>query len=338
MNEYKNYMAGVNLGHWISQYGGKSEAHFDSYIVESDFARMKQWGLDHIRLPVDYFFFDNGQGEFSEQRLAYIDNVIKYCGKYGLNVVLDLHHAPGFFFGDGAKNNLFTDRGSQEHFIKIWKMFSQRYKSEGDSLRFELLNELVWENSDPWNRLWQETADAILGISPDRRIIVGGNNYNNVRELANLAVSDDEHILYTFHFYEPFIFTHQRAQWIDWNRNYTKPVSFPFRAQEHLPFFGGSVPKNMQKYSEIGKDFIRDYMEPALEFSAKSGKSLYCGEYGVIANADDESAANWLSDMADVLVPLGFGRAVWSYRGFSNITSPDNDTFNAKMVEAISRR
>ena len=68
-------------------------------------------------------------------------------------------------------------------------MFAERYSSEGDNLIFELLNELVWENSDPWNVLWQETAAEIHKISPTRRIIVGGNFWNSVNELRNLALT-----------------------------------------------------------------------------------------------------------------------------------------------------
>ena len=49
------YMTGCNLGHWISQYGRKGAEHWDTYITEPDFARMADWGVDHIRLPVDYF-------------------------------------------------------------------------------------------------------------------------------------------------------------------------------------------------------------------------------------------------------------------------------------------
>lgn len=337
MNLQNGYMAGANLGHWLSQYGGKGEEHFDTYITEPDFARMAEWGLDHVRLPVDYFFFETAPGEYSEKRLSYIDNVIRFCGKYGLNTVLDLHHAPGFFFGDGAKNDLFTNRASQERFIGIWKFFAERYRGEGDNLRFELLNELVWENSDPWNALWQEAAEAIHSISPERRIIVGGNFYNNVGQLKNLTVSRDERILYTIHFYEPFIFTHQRASWMEQTRSYVKPVSYPFNPEEHTGFFGGNIPAYFRGYSEINRAFLDDYLKPAVEFSEKTGKSLYCGEYGVIANASPDSAAHWLSDMADMLLSHGFGRAVWSYRGFSSITSQDNKTFDHNMAEAVAR-
>ncbi|NLZ37533.1 MAG: glycoside hydrolase family 5 protein [Clostridiales bacterium] len=334
------YMAGANLGHWISQYGNRDENHWDNYIQETDIARMKSWGLDHIRLPVDYFIFekDESPGVYLDKGLAYIDKTILWCKKYSMNMVLDLHHAPGYFFGDGNKNLLFTDLASQKRFLDIWKMFAERYKNEGDNLIFELLNELVWSDSSSWNELWQKAVECILKISPQRRIIVGGNNYNSINELKNLTVSENDRVLYTFHFYEPFLFTHQRAPWVENNRRWQKSVTYPYNPEDHLEYYGGRLPDSYKGRKLIDKNFIESYMSPAFEFSEKYGKTLYCGEYGVISNADDESAVRWLSDMADVLLNHGIGRAVWSYRGFSSITSNDNQSFNPKMVEAISRK
>ena len=340
MKPLEGYMAGANLGHWISQYGNKSKEHWDNYIRESDLARMKGWGMDHVRVPVDYFLFesDDAPGVYDESGLGYIDNVLGWCKANGMNMILDLHHAPGFFFGNGAKNDLFTNRKSQERFINIWKFFARRYNDEGDNLIFELLNELVWDSAEPWNKLWREAADEILKLSPHRRIIVGGNHYNNVNELKNLTVDPDERIIYTFHFYEPFVFTHQRAGWMEHTRNYTKPVAYPFAPEEHTGFFGGQVPDYFKGLELIDKRFLERYMQPVFDFVDATDKTVYCGEYGVIANADPASAARWLSDMADLLLSHGIGRAVWSYRGFSAITSPDNQSCDAAMVDAVARR
>jgi len=124
---YKNdgYIAGVNLGHWISQYGSYasySHEHFKTYIQEKDIARIASWGMDHLRLPVDYPIFesDENPGVFMESGLQYIDNCLEWCKKNGINLVLDLHHAPGFFFGHGEKNSLLENSEMQDRFINIW--------------------------------------------------------------------------------------------------------------------------------------------------------------------------------------------------------------------------
>ena len=44
----------VNLGGWLSQYPAYDPQHFESFITADDIKRMADWGMDHVRLPVDY--------------------------------------------------------------------------------------------------------------------------------------------------------------------------------------------------------------------------------------------------------------------------------------------
>ncbi len=341
MIKFEGYMAGVNFGHWISQYGTKSHEHFNSYIQESDVARLKEWGIDHVRLPVDYFLFedDDNEGVYKESGLIYIDNCLAWCKKYGINVILDLHHAPGYFFGKTAEENtLMTKESSKQRFINIWEFFAKRYKEYKDELVFELLNELVWENSDPWNKLWPRVVAVIHSITPDRKIIVGGNHYNNIKELVNLEITNNPNVFYTFHMYQPFIFTHQQAGWVEAMRNYKTQVKYPVSASEHADFFRGNVPDGLEKFDPAGKEYLRDYLRPAIEFIKKTGKPLYCGEYGVIANADIESAVKWHEDLSDLFLEYGIGRAVWSYRGFALVTDEDNEVISDELIRAISKK
>ena len=340
MPRLDGYMSGCNLGHWISQYGSKGAEHHDTYITEPDFRRMKEWGVDHVRLPVDYFLFESDEkpGEYRESGLAYIDSAIRWAKANGLNLVLDLHHAPGFFFGNGAKNDLFTSAESRARFIAIWTFFARRYAEEGDNVRFELLNELVWDNSDPWNELWQETAAAIHAITPERRIIVGGNRWNSVFELKNLYVSDNPNIMYTFHMYEPFLFTHQRASWVENNRNYTTPVRYPFAFDEHRAYYGDGIPYGMERGGMVDRGYLEKIFQPAVDFIEKNNRPLYLGEYGVISNGDTDSMVNWYRDVAELCTAHGIGRAVWSYRGFASVTTPDNQPGDSRILEAITRK
>ena len=339
MKQLTGYMAGANLGHWISQYGRKDHTHHDTYITAPDFVRMAEWGLDHVRLPVDYFLFedDNNPGVYREDGLRYIDFTLEQCKKNGLDLVLDLHHAPGFFFGNGDKNDLFTSEVSQKRFIAIWEFFARRYKAEGDNLIFELLNELVWKDSVPWNALWQRTANAVHEISPERRIIVGGNYWNSVTELKNLEVVDDPRIIYNFHCYLPMIFTHQRAGWMPEMVKYTKPVHFPFAYDDYADFFGEKVPQYMERGGIVGKEYLRKCLAPAVEFIEKNDRPLYCGEYGVIANAPIPDTINWLDSITALFAEYGIGHAVWSYRGFANVTDAENRVVSEDIIRLIAR-
>ena len=53
MKRFEGYEKGVNLGGWFSQCD-YTEERYQNFIREEDFAVIKSWGLDHVRVPVDY--------------------------------------------------------------------------------------------------------------------------------------------------------------------------------------------------------------------------------------------------------------------------------------------
>lgn len=320
-NIMDNYQAGVNLGGWISQYRTYDHDHFKSFIVEEDIKQIASWGMDHVRLPINYRVLedDNKPFEYKESGLAYVDSCLKWCKKYGLNLILDLHEAPGYFFGTLDSNSLFTDRHMKDRFIGIWTMFAERYKSEGDNLIFELLNEVVEPNSDRWNELAHETIKEIHKIDEERYIIYGGNHYSAIYELKNIDVlKDSDRIIYTYHFYHPFLFTHQRAGW--------SQICVDFDATIDYPGMIPGLKEFLDAYPQYkaGNDFFLDHemnkklmegdMQPALDFMEATGKPVYCGEYGVIDVAPMQSRINWHRDFIDITKKHKIGRAVWSYK------------------------
>lgn len=349
-----HFKAGVNLGHWLSQNGGKGDdSYFNTWIQEADIARIAGWGMDHIRVPVDYFTFETSPDIYDEGRLGFIDRCLDWCKKYGLSMILDLHEAPGYSFFNtnetdradvftGSKSNtLFADTALQERFIRIWQMFARRYRSEGRNLAFELLNEIVLDDIGPWNRLWKAAVEKIRVIDPDRTIIIGPNRNSDASELKNLEVTDDPGVVYTFHFYEPGIFTHQKSPFISYLANYPVPVTYPFTRTQHQAFFDafkelGMVPPSYER-EEFGIDFIRDLLQPVQDFMDSTGKEIFCGEYGVNEYADHESTVNWYKDLIGLLNKMHIGHTAWSYVGFSTFMydQPREERYR-DIIEIIS--
>ncbi|MGL1255177.1 hypothetical protein ACSTLX_26070, partial [Vibrio parahaemolyticus] len=58
-------------------------------------------------------------------------------------------------------------------------------------------------------------------------------NYNSIDELKNLGRISDSRTLYTFHFYEPFIFTHQGADW-EAEKTYITGIPYPYK-ESNMP-------------------------------------------------------------------------------------------------------
>nr|AGS53072.1 endoglucanase C (EgC) (endo-1,4-beta-glucanase C) (cellulase C) [uncultured bacterium contig00033] len=332
----KGYKAGVNLGGWISQCDLTPE-RIARFIAKEDIARIASWKLDHVRLPFDYPVLEEVSGV---DGFAVIDTLIGWCKDCGLNVVLDMHHAPGYVF-DRDDKRLFTDAAVQDHFFSIWEKFAGRYKSEGTNLLFELMNEITDPHGDTWNRIARTAIEKIHAIDPKRFILLGGPYYNSAAGLDLLEVWDDERILYNFHFYEPFLFTHQRAGW-SWLKNTDIRQPYPGKI-EGVDQIKKVLPKNddfanhSNEKGEIDRDFVLKKMAPAINFARRTGKTLYCGEYGAIDLADMDSRVNWLRDVTALFNEHNIGRAYWSYKGmnFSSIDSQGNPV-SAALVSAIA--
>ena len=104
MKVFEGYMHGINLGGWLSQCDHTKD-RYDNFILESDIARISEWGLDHIRIPVDYNLVEDEEGNYKEDGFSYIDKAIDWCEKYHLNMVLDLHKTYGFSFDSGEQES-----------------------------------------------------------------------------------------------------------------------------------------------------------------------------------------------------------------------------------------
>lgn len=344
MNTFTGFQVGVNLGGWISQYGQNGHEHFQRFILEPDIQRIASWGMDHVRLPVDYPVLEDDAQPlvYKESGFAYIDSCIEWCRKAGLNLVLDLHHAPGFSFSTLDRNTLFDDAQAQERFLALWEAIARRYQGvRQPGLVLELMNEVVLPSSDPWNRLAKRAVQRIRAVDAQRWIMIGGNHYNSAWTLKEIERVDDAHIVYTFHFYEPFPFTHQRAHWVDFLSAYNAVTDYPGeligleafleKHPEHRDAFAAHRGKRMDM------DLMRYFLQPALDFLQQTGLPLYCGEFGAIDHAPLASRLNWHRDFCGLLNQYGIGRAVWSYKEMNfALVRYDGSVESEELVRIVS--
>lgn len=343
MKKFEGFLAGTNLGGWISQYRKAEKKHFESFITEADIAQIASWGMDHVRLPIDYMILeDDGKPfEYREEGFDYVDRCIRWCEKYGLNIILDMHRAPGYAFYTLSENRLFKDELMQQRFIGLWKTFAKRYLSHGKNVAFELLNEIVEPDSTGWNRLSKRTVNEIRKIDEKRTIIIGGNHYNSADTLHELEKIDDDNIVYTFHFYEPHIFTHQKADWEGLLKDLEFEVTYPSGEELYKAYLKKSD-EFKRKYSfceSVDREYLKNRLQPALYFAKERNAVLYCGEYGVIDKAPAESSIRWHRDLSDLLIEYGIGRAVWSYKLMSfPLVDKDSAVINRELIKIVSKR
>lgn len=320
MSKFIGYKKGVNLGGWISQCSEYTEEHYESYIHPEDFDRIASWGLDHVRLPVDYDVLDGEYENCSYLGYEYIDMAVNECGRVGLNLIIDLHKTAGFSFYTGyGEGGFFDNEELQERFFTIWENIANRYGKYSDRVSFELLNEITREEfAKPWNDIARRCVERIRAIAPDVHILIGGVWCNGVDAVPMLDAPYDDKIVYNFHCYEPLIFTHQAAYWVE-NMPSELHVPYPATGNDYAKIVAENAPNLEFGYRDIKEkayspEFFAEVFAPAVEYAAKYDVPLYCGEYGVIDKADPKHILAWYKDINSAFEKYGISRATWNYK------------------------
>ena len=318
MRKFEGYTHGINFGGWFSQCDN-TEERYDTFITDKDFETVKNWGLDHVRIPVDYNLVQNEDGSFKPQGFERIQKCIDWCHKYGLNMILDLHKTIGFSFDKGENEEGFFEKESyQILFYRLWAEFAKQF-GKSDNIAFELLNEVTYETyKDAWNRISTEAIRHIRDFAPEVKILVGGYHNNSVEAVKDLAMPYDNNIVYNFHCYNPIIFTHQGAYWIDtMDRNFR--MSFDATYAQYRKntldvvgeYFIGQLPDSEEKLDE---KYFDSLFSEAVKVCEERDVPLYCGEYGVIDLADPADALKWYRCISRIFDKYEIGRAAWTYR------------------------
>ncbi len=319
MKRFEGFMRGVNLGGWLSQ-GTYDKAHLDTFITEKDIETIAGWGLDHVRVPVDYNIFETAEGEPVETGMEYLEKAYEWCTRHGLNMIIDVHKTYGYSFEKSYnESGFFESEALQERFYKLWDRISERFGSRNDRIAFELLNEVNDKELSPtWNRIIRTVIARIRKNAPDTFILVGGYWNNSVDALPDLEAPFDDKIVYNFHCYDPFLFTHQGAYWVT-----QMPADFRIG-------YPGDVKEYREKIKALGLEYMQDYMnvpesgfdagyferhfEAAAKLCEERGCALYCGEYGVIEHGAPADVVRWYKDINSAFEKYGIGRAAWSYK------------------------
>jgi len=294
MLKSRGFHKGVNLGGWLSQCD-YSQERLDGFITEADIEKIASWGVDHVRIPIDYNVVENENGTYKEDGFARIDKAIEWCRKNNLNIVLDLHKTAGFSFDAGEREEgFFASEKLQERFFCLWEEFATRYGKFHENVAFELLNEVTDKSFiEIWNGISRRCIGRIRAFAPNTLILVGSYHNNSAAAVKDLAPPCDDKVIYNFHCYEKLEFTHQGATWTD----QIDPVV-------------------RMSYDDCGtsEEFFIDFFAEAVETAKKNKTSLYCGEYGVIDCATPEDTVKWFKTINAAFVKLGISRSVWSYK------------------------
>ena len=256
-----------------------------------------------------------------ESGYAHIQDAIDWCGKYGLNMILDLHKTLGYSFDDAhGERGFFDSEALQKRFYILWERLAERFARYEDRLAFEILNEVTDQAyCEKWNRISYECIRRIRMIAPTIKILVGGYWNNSVDSVKDLAFPYDKNIIYNFHCYEPLIFTHQGAPWIPtMDTSFRISIEAPYREMDEAgeknlsqmtTGFSGFDPEE-----KLSSAYFEKIFAEAISVAEERDVALYCGEYGVIDRVAPEDTVKWYAMINQVFTKYGIGRSAWNYK------------------------
>ncbi len=182
---------------------------------EWDFRKIREWGFNFVRLPIDYRYFTHGGNwnEIDENRLKAVDQAIEWGEKYDVHVQVCLHRAPGYCVNPTGKEpaNLFEDAAAQAVFARYWGLFARRWKRwPNRRVSFDLVNEPPKIPEAKYVSAIRKALEAIRAEDPNRLVFSDGRDGGNE---PTFALAGERGVAQAMRGYRPMSVSHFGAPW-----------------------------------------------------------------------------------------------------------------------------
>jgi endoglucanase len=319
---------GMNASGWFGGWGDYSPEHTSTWMSAADFKMMHDMGVRYIRFGIDPVVLVQALHSPAAMDALWkrIDDALDQAMNAGLAIDLCV------FPRDDFKQQLANDRGVTEY-IFLWQMLAKHFVNrDPDRFVFELMNES--EVQDPYRWIGIESAvdAAIRKIDTQHTILASGAHYDSLDDLLATQPLNDTNVIYTFHFYEPYQFTHQGATWGSPEWVYYKNIPFP-ATSEQLDAAMKTVPGDLARYqlflygaANWNASTISQRLAFASAWSREHNVPVICNEFGAFRDtAPPDSRTRYIEAVRSGLEANHIGWAMWDWRGNFGLVTHDGD-------------
>jgi endoglucanase len=297
---------GVNFGNALE---APNEGEWGVTLKEEYFDAIAKAGFQAVRIPIRWSAHAAKESPYTIDAKFFerIDWAIEQALSRKLAVVINVHHYAEM------------DRDPEPHllrFVGLWKQIAERYRDKSDRLFFEVLNEPHEKLTDElWNDVFPKVLKVIRERNPDRALIVGPGHWNSIHSLEKLSLpEDDRRLIVTFHYYEPYHFTHQGAPW--------DPQSAKWK--------GETWTGTEKQLEELHKAF-----EKAAAWGKKHDRPMYLGEFGSYHVADMNSRAAWTRAVVRAAERHGMAWCYWEFGAGFGVFDRDAGNWRESLKSAL---
>ena len=297
---------GINLGNALE---APSEGEWGVVIREEYFDLIRQAGFNSVRIPVRWnaHAAESSPYTIDPAFFARVDQVTNWALKRDLVVIIDFHHYL----------ELIADpQGHRERYLALWKQIAEHYQDYPSTVLFELLNEPDDTiGASGWNDIATQALTVIRASNPERNVVIGGVNWNSYDQLQSLALPEnDRHLIATFHYYLPFQFTHQGADW----------------AEGSEAWLGTSWDATEAEKAAVTANF-----DEVAAWAKTNNRPVLLGEFGAYSRAELDSRARWTAFVAREAEKRGFAWAYWEFCAGFGVYDPLTKRWREPLLKAL---
>ena len=331
----KKYLTkGLNFTNWGEE--GKIDSTLDPKdwkFNEASVKKQADQGMLGIRFPIDLDLYlvdreavlkgTQTKVEVEPFLFELLDSMNVWTKKYKLSYTIDFHAYDGTFNAAASKDPVY-----KRAMAALWKRVAEHFVSETrEDLFYELTNEPnlslpsgeVIAQAD-WRSLAQMMIDSIRTVDPTRPVIFGDTEWYSLDKLVLSEPFADPYVIYAFHMYDPFVFTHQGASWSEMGS--TKNIPFPYSEEawstEFRDFGVYSTTPTWVKtslknyYKEGNKTFIKNRLIKVKDWAYEHQVPLICNEWGAYnKSAKIEHLNAYFQTMGEIFAELDISWQVW---------------------------
>lgn len=238
-------------------------------MKEEDIQVLHSWGVTLARFQMTRGWNTVGGNrdladydKYIDGELDDLENLLVWAKKYGIQIVVDMHAAPGSR-DDVHDLYMCHDKKYADHFIATWRRIATRFRGRPEIYGFDLVNEPqqitpALPGCDYWS-LQCRAAEAIREVDPETPVIIESNCYDGPATFSYMFPLALTNIIYQVHMYVPMEFTHQQVS------DKKGPRTFYPDPSRHWDI-----------------DYLRTTMRPVIAFQKKYNAKIYVGEFSAI--------------------------------------------------------
>ena len=236
-----------------------------------------------------------------------MDGVIGQAFERKLAVVINIHHYEEIMQSPAAH---------KARFLAMWEQLARHYQNYSGDLIFEILNEPNGSlTSQLWNEYLRDAITTIRQTNPGRTLMVGAANGYALTSLSSLVLpADDKNIIVAVHYYNPFQFTHQGADWVAGSEAWLGTMWQGTAAEKQA----------------MTRDFAT-----ITAWGTAHNRPLNIGEFGAYSKADMQSRALWTDYLARTAEANGMSWHYWEFISGFGAYDGTVDDWNYPLLNAL---